>query len=127
MKGYVFLLLLIWACLACTREKEPLPAESWSSGCIELSPHNDDYRLAGMCCAYLILPTLQLDRNQSFYVKGRYNVFTGAGYAETPVVVSGRFIRPDNSLIMEYTINGQTITHTLKPGRATVACYCGCD
>jgi hypothetical protein len=127
MKAFVLILGLVWVLCSCTGETEPLPAESWSEGCVELSPHNNDYRLAGMCCAFMILPILRLDKNQSFSVSGRYNTFTGAGYAETVVTVTGRFSTPDNILLIEYPLNGQTITHRLQAGRATVACLCGCD
>ena len=127
MKAFVLTFSILLAVLSCNRETEPLPAESWSTGCVELSPHNTEYRLSGMCCAYMILPLLRLNGNQAFSVEGRYNVFTGAGYAETPVRVNGRYVRSAKTLILDYKLNGQVITHTLTPGRATVACYCGCD
>ncbi|CCH54001.1 hypothetical protein BN8_03138 [Fibrisoma limi BUZ 3] len=130
MKPKPVALLLIVYCafiVGCSSRTEVLPADTWSEGCVELAPYQNGYRLNGMCCSYILMPTLRIDRNQTFTVKASYYTFNGAGFIDIPTNVRGELSPNRRTLTLRYTVNGSTTTHTLEPGRARMYCLCGCD
>ncbi|WP_381528686.1 hypothetical protein [Spirosoma soli] len=122
------LLGILWVCLlSCQPKEEPLPVSVWSQACVELAPYQQGYRLSGICCEYIILPQLRLDRNKQFSVKAEYFTFTGAGFAGRPISVNGNLSANGQVLTISYSTGATVTTHELKPGAATAFCYCGCD
>ena len=123
----LFFSTLVAVSMGCQGTSEVLPTDIWSEGCIELAPYQGDYRLAGMCCEYLLLPTLELTKSKSFAVKGSYHSFTGAGFSNVPIQVRGQLSPDGTELTIGYSLNASPVTHKLTAGRAKLACQCGCD
>ncbi|OIN55908.1 hypothetical protein [Arsenicibacter rosenii] len=122
------LLITALAGLTGCHTKDPLPADTWSEDCVQLSPVQGGYKLSGLCCAYLNLPVLNLSKGGTFTVNGTYFTFTGAGFAPIATVVDGKLSDNGKQLTIAYTVNQIAETHVLKPGVATATCdYCKCD
>lgn len=125
LSGLVFTALVL---LTGCHTKDPLPADTWSETCIQLSPVQGGYKLSGLCCAYLTLPVIKVSKGGKFTVDATYFTFTGAGFAPVPTVVNGELSGDGNQLTLSYTVNQQTEKHVLKPGAATATCdLCYCD
>ena len=120
-------LFILWVSLLSCSPKDPLPIDIWSKGCIQLAPDSVGFRLSGMCCAYLILPPLSFDSNHQFSLKGEYFAFTGAGYASQSIRVNGELSPDGQTLTISYLTGTALTTHQLKPGAATMFCFCGCN
>ena len=136
MKRCLLIIILSYLILSgCSPKSEPsptgpgspLPTDTWSQSCVELSPYQGINRLRGMCCSYVTFPNVSLDNNRSFSVAGTYYTFNGAGYINYPVTLSGKLSADATTLTISYSVNGVLSTYTLKPGQATASCYCGCD
>ncbi len=128
MRAIELLFLLGWfVLLSCSPKTEPLPVDSWVGGCIELAPYEGAYRLTGICCEYIVLPEIKLDNNRSFAVKGTYFTFTGAGFANIPILIRGQLAPDGSTLTISYSVNSVLATYTLRPGKATAVCFCACD
>ncbi|MGA0559307.1 hypothetical protein ACO2Q8_21790 [Larkinella sp. VNQ87] len=124
MNGKTVLLGVLICLLGnCRSKTEVLPSEVWSEGCAELAPYQGGYRLSGMCCEYVLLPG---PLSRSFQVNGTYHGFTGAGFSNIPIAITGTALS-DTTLVLSYSVNTKTSTFTLKPGRARMACNCACD
>ncbi|WP_147368023.1 hypothetical protein [Fibrisoma montanum] len=123
----LFLLACCTFAVGCSSQTEVLPTDTWSDGCVELAPYQNGYRLNGICCSYILMPSLRIDRNQTFAVKASYYTFNGAGFIDMPADVRGELSPDGRTLTLRYTVNGSTTTHTLEPGSARMACLCGCD
>ena len=122
----ISLLLLGWMLLIGCSSKDPLPVNTWSEGCVELTPSKDGYRISGICCAYVSLPGIILN-GHAFTVKADYYTFNGASFVPIPIVVNGKLSSNGKVLVITYSVHSTTTTHTLRPGNATSFCYCGCD
>jgi len=107
--------------------KDPLPISTWSAGCVGFAPYQEGYRLDGICCAYIVLPKVKLDKSHTFTVKADYYTFTGASYVPIPTVVKGQLSSDGKVLTITYSINALASTHRLQPGAVTTFCYCACD
>lgn len=116
----------MWLILLSCNPKDPLPTNTWSQGCAQLTPDSQGYRLSGMCCAYLTLPQLELNKNRQFSVKANLFTFTGAGFASVPITVNGELSSDESTLTISYSTNSMTTTYQLRPGIAKIACDCGC-
>lgn len=120
--------ILLWMLVAgCKPPADPLPTQIWSAGCAQLAPDRGGYRLSGLCCAYVRLPVLGLDRNRSFLVKATYYRSTDAGYVVRPIGVTGNLAADGQTLTVTYSVDSVVTTHRFKPGNATMFCYCVCD
>lgn len=126
-KSSSILLFILWVSLLSCSPKDPLPIDTWSKGCIQLAPDPQGFRLSGMCCEYIILPQLKLDKNQRFSLKAEYFTFTGAGFANQPIIVNGGLSGDGQKLTISYPTGTTVTTHELRPGAATMYCLCGCD
>lgn len=120
-------LVVLWVSLLSCNSNDPLPLDTWSQGCIQLAPDPQGFRLTGVCCEYIILPQLRLDRNQRFSVKADYFTFTGAGFAGRPIIVNGELSGDGQTLTISYPTGTAVTTYELRPGAATIYCLCGCD
>ena len=127
VKSSSTVLFVLWLFLLSCNSKDPLPSDTWSKGCIQLAPDPQGFRLTGMCCEYIILPPLKLDKNQQFSVKAQYFTFTGAGFASQPIITNGKLSGDGQTLTISYSTGTTVTTHELSPGAATVSCLCGCD
>ncbi len=129
MKNTIFCIGLAFFTLSscANKEKDPLPAVIWSYNCVELAPFEGAYRLTGICCEYALLPSLSLDENKSFKVKGSYHSFTGAGFSNVPIEIIGDLSSDNSTLTLKYSVNSQESVFELKPGKAKMLCQCGCD
>ncbi|GAB4016266.1 hypothetical protein [Spirosoma koreense] len=128
MRTVLRLLCIIWAlAFSCSPKSDPLPADRWAEGCIQLAPYEGAYRLSGMCCSYVSIPEIKLDPNRTFVSKGTFSTFTGAGFADFPATVSGQLSADGTTLTISYYVNSFQTTYTLRAGQAAVACLCGCD
>lgn len=125
-KSSALLLAILWVGLLSCRSEEPLPVGVWSQACVQLSPDPQGFRLSGMCCEYIILPALKLDRNQQFSVNGEYFAFTGFGFASQLITVNGKLSANGRTLTISYPTGATVATYELRPGPATAFCYCGC-
>jgi hypothetical protein len=121
------LTVILWVGMFSCHPQDPLPVDTWSQGCIQLAPDPQGFRLSGMCCEYVILPQLKLNKNQQFVVSAEYFSFTGAGFAGRPIVVNGELSSNRKALTISYPLGTNVMTYHLKPGAATVSCFCGCD
>lgn len=124
-------LFVLWVTLLSCNPKDslpmnPLPVDTWSKGCVQLVPDPRGFRLRGMCCEYIILPQLKLDRNQQFSVKAKYFTSTGAGFASQLITVNGKLSGDRQTLTLSYSTGGTVTTHELIPGAPTPYCLCGC-
>jgi hypothetical protein len=126
MKRISWLIVVIGILLTNCSNQDVLPSTTWSEGCVELAPNGDGYRLNGICCAYLTLPMIKLNKNRRFSLKGDYYIFTGAGFASTPVKVTGALSADGGELVLTYSFGAGETKHSLKPGPANTFCYCGC-
>ncbi len=104
-----------------------LPQADWAGGCVELNATPTGYYLKAECCTFLTLPPLPLATDRTFTAVGEYNVFTGAGYAKSFVVVSGVVSADDKTLSLTYTINQQLSAYRLTKGEKAQGCACYCD
>lgn len=120
----VFILTLSFGCRS---ETNVLPANTWSNGCIQLAPNPEGYRLTGECCAYVQMPKVALLANNTFLVEGSYHSFTGAGFSNIPIQVTGSLSPDGNMLAIKYGQGAGFASHTLKLGPVTIACNCYCD
>ncbi|GAB4051819.1 hypothetical protein [Spirosoma litoris] len=128
MKTNLLAYFFIWTvALGCSPKTDPLPVDTWADGCIELAPYQGAYRLTGVCCEYITLPDIKLDSKGAFATKGTYSTFTGAGFADSPILIQGQLAPNGAALTISYTVNATLATYTLKPGKRTMACLCGCD
>lgn len=127
MKKRLFFLWLPAVTLSSCKSKDPLPAEIWSLGCVELAPFEGAFRLTGLCCEYVLLPAIKINKERSFKVKGSYHSFTGAGFSNIPVEVSGDLSPNSKVLILRYSVNAQSSLFVLKPGKAEKKRQCFCD
>lgn len=127
MKSTGVLLLMVWALFIGCTTKDPLPADRWSEGCVELAPYSAGYRLSGICCSYILLPTINLNRDHNFSVKAEYYTFNGASFVAIPTVINGQLSPDGKVLTITYLLNSTVTTHVLQAGQATVSCHCGCD
>ncbi len=123
----VILLLLMTLVLGCKSGTDVLPSEIWSSGCVQLAPYQGGYQLTGICCTYVLLPPLKLTRQGSFTVAGSYHSFTGAGFSNVPISITGNLSSDKTTLTVRYSTGTVPEVYILKPGPATVICSCGCD
>jgi hypothetical protein len=124
------LLLTCISCLVfsgCSSKMELLPADTWSEGCAEFTPSQGAYRLVGLCCTSITFPEIKLDKGRAFSVKATYYTFNGAGIINFPLTVNGQLSNDGSTLTLKYSINSTLTVHTLKLGRATVSCDCGCN
>lgn len=126
-KLLLFLWLLTIFLSSCKPKTDPLPAGIWSSGCIELAPFEGAYRLNGMCCEYVLLPAIKTNKERSFKVKGSFHSFTGAGFSNIPIEISGDLSPDSETLTLRYSVNGRSDLFVLKPGKAEKECQCFCD
>jgi|GEM_PF-7062768 len=127
MKAALLLLLVGWTTWTCSPATEPLPVETWTDACAELTPFQGVYRLQLECCSYILLPSINV-RNRSFSQAGTYYVFTGAGYANSPVRVDGQLSANGATLTVSYLVNARSISRTLQAGtQHAAACQCVCD
>ncbi|GAB3889276.1 hypothetical protein GCM10028825_23610 [Spirosoma agri] len=113
--------------MGCRTTVDVLPTDTWSEGCIALTPYQGAYRLSGMCCEYLLLPALELTKSKLFVVRGSYHSFTGAGFSNVPIQVKGQLSADEKELVIAYSLNSTPVTHRLAPGPAKTACTCFCD
>lgn len=121
----LYIWIAIFALSSC-KSKNPLPTETWSSGCVELAPFEGAYRLTGVCCEFVLLPIIKINEERAFKVKGSYHSFTGAGFSNIPIEISGD-LSPDNkTLTLRYSVNTQENQFVLKPGKAIIMCDCVC-
>lgn len=106
---------------------EIAPTEIWSEACVSFKPDNRGFLLSGICCEYVTVSKIKLKKNNSFSAPGKYFTFTGAGYHESAVTVSGKISEDRKSL--DLSLKGQDVSKTfaLKAGGPTAACFCGCD
>jgi hypothetical protein len=123
--GLWWLIVIILS--SCNSKTDVLPTEIWSAGCVELAPNQGEYRLSGMCCAYVLFPELKLTRKGSFKVNGTYHAYTGAGYSSIPIEIDGTLSSNRETLTLRYSVNSDPKIHQLQPGPALVSCYCACD
>ncbi|WP_461068703.1 hypothetical protein [Spirosoma horti] len=100
--------------------------DTWSQGSIQLAPDPQGFRLSGLCCAYVILPKIELSKKKQFSVKADFFTFNGAGFASVPAIVKGELSNDGNTLTISYSMNSVVTTYALRPGPATVASTCGC-
>lgn len=102
--------------------------DTWSEDCIQLATDPQGFRLSGLCCAYIILPKIELNKKRQFSVKADFYTFTGAGFASVPTTVNGELASDGNTLTINYSTNLTVTTHQLQPGAMTrtVGCGCGC-
>ncbi len=126
-KILVLCLSILVNTFGCHSETNVLPANTWSNGCMQLAPELEGYRLTGVCCEYVQMPKVALRGNNTFSVEGSYHSFTGAGFSNTPVQLTGYLSSDGNTLRIDYTINAHPVSYTLKLGPATASCTCGCD
>ena len=120
------LLFSLWILLTSCNPKDPLPTTTWSEGSVQLAPDSDGFRLSGLCCAYAILPKIELNRKQKFSVKSDYYVFTGAGFSSVPIQIDGELSSDGRILTISYPRGSSVTTHRLQPGVATSQSNCGC-
>ncbi|QMW06768.1 hypothetical protein [Spirosoma foliorum] len=80
---------------------------------IELALYQGTYRLAGVCCEYNTLPNIKLDNKGAFATKGTYPTFTGAGFADSPILIQGQLALSSATLTISYTVNATLATYTL--------------
>ncbi|RZK35919.1 MAG: hypothetical protein EOO61_11170 [Hymenobacter sp.] len=120
------LLFSLWIVLTGCNPKDPLPTNVWSEGSVQLSPDSEGFRLSGLCCAYAILPKIELNRKQKFSVKSDYYVFTGAGFSSVPTQIEGELSSDGRTLTISYSTGSSVTTHRLQPGAATISSNCGC-
>ncbi|GAB3921160.1 hypothetical protein [Larkinella terrae] len=124
LKAFWWITVLIVS--GCQSQTDVFPTDTWSEGCVELATNQGEYRLSGMCCAYAVFPLIDKAPKGSFKVSGRYYSFNGVEYASIPIEITGELTSKDPTLILSYTVGSQSKVHRLKPGRATMSCYCGC-
>jgi hypothetical protein len=129
MKRFIFSVVCVFILSTCQSKPDVVPNMVWSSGCIELSPEQGLYRLDGMCCAYVLMPPVDLTVSHAFAVSGSYHSFTGAGFDSTEITVYGQVLTGQKTLFLSYTLPGQSPAQNwlLQPGPAKLACQCGCD
>lgn len=120
------LFFILWVALASCNPKDPLPIDTWSKGSVQLAPDPQGFRLSGLCCAYVILPKVELNKKKQFSVKADFYTFTGAGFASVPAIVKGGLSNDGNILTISYSTNSVVTTYELQPGAATTAPTCGC-
>jgi hypothetical protein len=125
MKNTLLIALLLTALLGC-QTSDPLPAEAWSSGCVEFAPDAGGYRLNLGACSYILLPAVRLNGSKQFQRPGTFHTFTGAGFAEYPTTVSGQLVS-DNTLVINYTSGNALVVLTLSSGRPAKPCLNYCD
>lgn len=130
-KSVSLFVLTVWALVVSCRSSDdsigPLPHQVWSADCVQLSPRQNGYRIDGICCTYILLPAIALNRNRRFSVDADYHTFNGAGFIKFPTVLTGQLSGDGQTLTISYSVNSVLTTHTLKPGRAPATCFCGCD
>lgn len=126
-KNLAFCLLIVVIGFSCGSETNVLPANTWSNGCIQLAPDPEGYRLTGVCCEYVQIPKIALLGNNTFSTEGSYHSFTGAGYSNTPIQVTGYLFPDGNTLMINYGLNASSASYVLKLGPSTVTCDCYCD
>ncbi|WP_439583457.1 hypothetical protein [Dyadobacter bucti] len=112
----------------CRVKDKVLPLDVWSQDCVELAPHENGYRLSGMCCSHLTLPQLNVNKKGIFITDGVYSSFTGAGFADTTLRVTGHMSEADSVLTIAYALDTLSIQKfRLKPGPRKKVCECFCD
>ncbi len=112
----------------CKSDDKMLPVEVWSEGCRQLSADKDGYRIDGLCCEDLVIPKLKLSKNGKFATNGIYNTFTGAGYYQRPVKVSGSLSADGKILKLGFTTElAHSQEFTFSQGGADKICECFCD
>ncbi|GHB58947.1 hypothetical protein [Persicitalea jodogahamensis] len=126
MKKLPFFLCSLCILILGCKSKDPLPAEVWSSDCVELAPFEGAYRLTGVCCEYVLLPAIETNKKRTFKVKGSYHSFTGAGYTDIPIEITGNLAPNDTTLTLKYAVNSQENVFVLNPGSAEMKCQCFC-
>ncbi len=126
MKNLSLFLWLPFILFSGCKSQDPLPAEVWSSDCVELAPFEGAYRLTGVCCEYVLLPAIETNKKRSFKVKGSYHSFTGAGYTDIPIEIMGNLAPNDTTLTLRYSVNSQESVFVLNPGKAEMKCQCFC-
>lgn len=125
-KSSSLLFFVLWISLASCNPKDPLPMDTWSQGSVQLAPDPQGFRLSGLCCAYVILPKIELNKKKQFSVKADFFTFTGASFASVPAIVKGELSNDGNTLMISYTTNSIVTTYELRPGAATAGSTCGC-
>jgi hypothetical protein len=126
-QNLLFLIIITVMMIECRSNTDVLPTGVWSAGCVELAPYQGSYRLSGMCCAYLLIPKIELNQARSFTVTGSYHAFTGAGFSNVPILITGQLSSNGNELTIGYSLNSSPVTYRLTSGPAKLACFCGCD
>lgn len=111
----------------CKQDHDISPSEEWSAGCVTFAADGQNYRLSGMCCAYVIVSKIKLKGNSTFSSAAKYYTYTGAGYERSPVTLEGKLSDNRDTLQLSYTLLGKTNTFVLKAGKTTMACLCACD
>lgn len=124
---FIFGIILILVS-GCRSDDNMLPVGVWSEGCRQLSPDKDGYRIDGLCCEDLVIPKLRLGKNGKFTTNGIYNTFTGAGYYQRPVKVSGILSADGKILKLGFTTElADSQEFTFTQGAADKICECFCD
>lgn len=133
IRSYLILLFVMWlVVLACSSQEsmtpdQPLTTGTWANGCVQLSPDSSGFRLTGICCAYLIMPPVKLNRNKQFTTKADYYAYTGAGNSRVAAMVTGELSTDGTMLALTYSAGSTTRTLQLTPGTATLHCLCNCN
>lgn len=124
---FIFGIILILVS-GCKSDDKMLPVEVWSEGCKQLSEYGDGYKVEGLCCEDLVIPKLRLGKNGKFTTNGIYNTFTGAGYQQWTVKVSGNLSSDGKILKLGFTTElAYTQEFTFSQGAADKICECFCD
>ncbi|WP_461128372.1 hypothetical protein [Spirosoma aerophilum] len=129
MKLFIISVVFALTLSTCRSKPDIIPNTIWSSGCIELRPEQGLYQLDGMCCAYVLMPPVDLSISHSMAVPGSYHSFTGAGFDSTAIEVFLQVSTNPQRVFLSYTLPNQFTAQNwvLAPGPAKLACQCGCD
>lgn len=125
MKLLSILLIGLVSMLSCG-PTDLLPINTWSVGCMQLSPTKDGYSLAGVgnYCSGLTIPRVKLRKNDTFTVDGLHYTYVGAASNKQAVRVTGTVSSDGQTLMIAYSIDTYLFEFSLKPGSAKQTCSC---
>ncbi|MCF2446457.1 hypothetical protein L0657_21035 [Dyadobacter sp. CY345] len=127
MKLTFVLFLLLIMLDSCKSEKEIAPTEIWSEGCVSFKPDSKGFLLSGICCEYVTVSKIKIKKDNSFVTPAKYFTYTGAGFQQSDVNVTGKISEDRKSLDLSFEGQGVSKTFALKSGGPTASCLCGCD
>lgn len=98
----------------------------WNSGCVQLSPVNDEYRLSGPCCDYLDFTVVSFEQGDQLTLNGMFSKYDTGKIKKIATVVTINSASDRDEITVKFGVSRRKYTYVLSPGSATVTCDCVC-